>query len=51
MLLTMKIFISDQQKVELERLHDSSRDGLLKNQALSMITGIAIQSNLFHYFL
>jgi transposase len=26
MLLTMKIFITDQQKAELERLHDSSRD-------------------------
>ncbi|SUH46559.1 Transposase and inactivated derivatives [Salmonella enterica subsp. enterica] len=25
--LTLKIFITDQQKAELERLHDSSRDG------------------------
>ncbi|EIH10942.1 hypothetical protein EC990741_3336 [Escherichia coli 97.0259] len=30
MLSNMKIFITEQQKAELERLHDSSRDGQLK---------------------
>ncbi|EEM8882009.1 TPA: hypothetical protein G8N81_001718 [Salmonella enterica] len=30
-LLVMKIFITDQQKVELERLHNSSCDGRVRD--------------------
>lgn len=32
MLLTMKIFITVQQKSELERFHDSSRDGRVRDR-------------------
>ncbi|NMP98628.1 helix-turn-helix domain-containing protein, partial [Salmonella enterica subsp. enterica serovar Infantis] len=37
MLLTMKIFITDQQKAELERLHDSSRDGRVRDRIKAIL--------------
>lgn len=37
MLFTMKIFITDQQKAELERLLDSSRDGRVRDRIKAIL--------------
>ncbi|MEM6209249.1 helix-turn-helix domain-containing protein, partial [Acinetobacter baumannii] len=33
----MKIFITEQQKAELERLHDSSRDGQVRDRLKAIL--------------
>ena len=37
MLSNMKIFITEQQKAELERLHDSSRDGRVRDRIKAIL--------------